>query len=44
MLENQKGSPDASLLSKLGNEIKVMNLRATDKSKQLDKPYFSHKY
>ena len=44
MLENQKGSPDPTMLSKLGNDIAVMNLRPTDKSKHLEKPYFSHKY
>lgn len=45
MEENQKGSPDASGLSKLGSDIKVMNLRPTDKSRHLsEKPYFSHKY
>ena len=40
MEENQKGSPDATLLSKLGSDIKVLNLRPEDKSKMMNKNYF----
>lgn len=45
MLENQKGSPEVSLLSKLGQDIKVMNLRPVEKKKHVaSKSYFTHKY
>lgn len=45
MEENQKGSPDATLLSKLGSDIKVMNLRPLDKSKHMsNKSHFIYKY
>lgn len=44
MLENQKGSPDATALSNMGSDIRVMNLRPVDKSKHLEKSHFTHKY
>ena len=45
MLENQKGSPDATLLSNLGSDIKVMNLRPVDKSKHMSsKSHFTYKF
>ena len=36
MLENQRGSPDATELSRLGSDFLVMNLRPTEKEKHMD--------